>query len=667
MRLNLSPPGLSGSGFSPNRRTAWAADRLAGLFLVLLFALSALPLGANATTLEEKVIRAALADYVHGVTEEIANQEIGVEGVPVLLELLADPASPRRDNVMAFLAHLGGPEATRALLSFLEDPPAPVSAPEEDRALLLAPQALGGISSRGDSRALEALLAMTGHGSRGGVLSAAAARSGDPQRLRDDLLEMALRGLAYSRHPEARRRIAAVAEGRIVPAPNARSLARPAAGALALFDSLGSPETRSLPGSSGAIADGTSAEGFSSDLSSATESTQVLRDTVIDYANHPDHPNPMTDGVADQLLAEGSRRVGAGNFSGDVACCASCSRLEPGAVYGIPGDGLDIIDDSPELVAVLNDTSARMKVVRLINYCGYTGYNVLGCASGSYGAAVVRLSSVGREAVLWFHEYGHLAGLPHNSDTRYVMHGVNYETSNGVNQAECDAYRYPIWTSGAYVRDAGACGAALPGCGNSVCETGENCVVCPGDCPIGGPSCGNGICEARDGEDCLSCSQDCRGKQHGKSSSDYFCCGDGAGVNPLPCSDPLCSSSGSSCTDIPAPASCCGDLLCEGREDGLTCSIDCGAPPAPPACGDWVCNGNETACTCAGDCGAAPASESTCTDLIDNDCDGVIDCNDSDCNPGPACLCQALGAACSTGGDCCSGKCRGRAGARSCR
>jgi hypothetical protein len=475
---------------------------------------------------------------------------------------------------------------------------------------------------------------------------------------------MALRGLAYSRRPEARRRIAAVAEGRIVPAPNGRSLARAAAAAIALFDSPRSPETHSLPGSSGAIADGTAAEGFSSDLSGATESTLVIRDTVIDYANHPDHPSPMTDGLADQLLAEGTRRVGSGDFADDVACCASCSRRVPGATFGTSGDGLDMIDDSYELATVLSDPSARIKVVRLINYCGYPGYNVLGCSSASNGAAVVRLGDVGREAVLWFHEYGHNAGLGHNSDSRYIMHGVNYGTNNGVNQLECDAYRYPSSITGAYVWDAGACGAPIPGCGNSVCETGEDCVVCPGDCPIGGPRCGNGICEAGDGEDCLSCSQDCRGKQRGKSPSDYFCCGDGGGVNPLPCSDPLCSSSGSSCTDVPAPASCCGDLLCEGREDGNTCSIDCGAAPA---CGDWVCNGSETACTCAGDCGAAPASEIACTDLIDNDCDGAIDCKDSDCSPGPACLCQAQGAACSTDRDCCLGKCRGKAGARSCR
>jgi lysophospholipase L1-like esterase len=39
-------------------------------------------------------------------------------------------------------------------------------------------------------------------------------------------------------------------------------------------------------------------------------------------------------------------------------------------------------------------------------------------------------------------------------------------------------------------------------------------------------------------------------------------------------------------------------------------------------CGDGMCNAGEDACNCADDCGPAPASESRCSDLLDNDCDG---------------------------------------------
>jgi hypothetical protein len=62
-----------------------------------------------------------------------------------------------------------------------------------------------------------------------------------------------------------------------------------------------------------------------------------------------------------------------------------------------------------------------------------------------------------------------------------------------------------------------------------------------------GAVCGNGSCEAGDGEDCVSCPDDCNGVQTGKPS-DRFCCGGGGGDNPLTCSDALCTGS-VSCTD----------------------------------------------------------------------------------------------------------------------
>ena len=202
---------------------------------------------------------------------------------------------------------------------------------------------------------------------------------------------------------------------------------------------------------------------------------------------------------------------------------------------------------------------------------------------------------------------------------------------------------------------------------DGICEAGEDCGNCASDCISGsGASCGNGICEIADGEDCESCPQDCNGKLNGKPES-RFCCGGGAGPNPKSCTDPQCTASGWQCSGAPAPASCCGDGSCEGIESGGNCSIDCGAPPT---CGDGSCDPTESSCSCALDCGAPPSSELPfCSDGQDNDCDGVIDCGDSDCSAEPACVasCEPTGATCTSNDDCCEGRCRGKKGERICR
>jgi hypothetical protein len=145
------------------------------------------------------------------------------------------------------------------------------------------------------------------------------------------------------------------------------------------------------------------------------------------------------------------------------------------------------------------------------------------------------------------------------------------------------------------------------------------------DICFSGATCGNGLCEAGDGEDCVSCPDDCNGQQSGNPNN-RFCCGDGDGENPVDCTDERCTSGGFACTDDPV---CCGDGTCEGSEDGCCCEVDCGAPPANEIPG------------------------STCNDGLDNDCDGLIDCDDPDCP------CGGPGAACTVDCDCCSNQCKG--------
>jgi subtilisin-like proprotein convertase family protein len=218
-------------------------------------------------------------------------------------------------------------------------------------------------------------------------------------------------------------------------------------------------------------------------------------------------------------------------------------------------------------------------------------------------------------------------------------HIITARVIDSVNRTGCDSITVDV----------------LPVCNNNgICEAGEDCNNCPSDCISGGGEfCGNGICEPLSGEDCGSCPNDCAGKQGGKPSK-RFCCGDGAGENPVNCGDPRCSSEDYSCSDTPTGPFCCGDGFCRETEDSYNCEIDCGLPPF---CGDVTCGPGEDKCSCPDDCGTPPSMETDCSDGFDNDCDGFADCIDSDCTSESACQCLPRGELCTENSECCSYRC----------
>jgi hypothetical protein len=227
-------------------------------------------------------------------------------------------------------------------------------------------------------------------------------------------------------------------------------------------------------------------------------------------------------------------------------------------------------------------------------------------------------------------------------------------------------------------------------CTEDLCdlETGEcvniwpECGLDDGCCaPECGPedpdcTCGDGYCAgAVNGEDCDTCPQDCDSGQGGGTCGACF-----KGVCNGECNP---KKEGPDCADC-APSYCCGDGVCEGLEDSVSCEVDCGSPPA---CGDTHCDAAEDKCSCPDDCGSAPSTEADCSDGIDNDCDGptdcddpdcstdsaelscsngidddcdgYVDCDDSDCDTDSVCTCLPKGSGCDSNSDCCSNKCRG--------
>lgn len=187
---------------------------------------------------------------------------------------------------------------------------------------------------------------------------------------------------------------------------------------------------------------------------------------------------------------------------------------------------------------------------------------------------------------------------------------------------------------------------SVSGCNHDgVCDIGEDCITCASDClSIASVECGNAICETDSGEDCVSCPSDCRGRQNGNPQN-RFCCGDGDGENAVSCGDDRCHQGEVTCSDDPMTGACCGDLTCDLSEDACSCAVDCGMPElaeGPGSCADSVDNDCDGVMDCDDvDCGGAPACSlclsvtpergRRCRDNVDNDCDGLVDGLDPDC------------------------------------
>jgi hypothetical protein len=389
---------------------------------VLALLLLTIPIAAR-EDVEERVRSAVGRIYFHGIDAELAQREIGLEGVPSLLEMLDDPDCERRDNVVAFLTYLGGDETVPGLMRLIEFPPADVARPEEDRSLLMAPDALGRIATRGSVVALDALRRITDAPAGDGPIHRAVQRGRYPATMGSDLLERAVLGLALV-DPEQR---------------SGNPVNRVAA-------AVGIADIESNHGRS----DGPSAREI--------DTNDRGHGAALSFANHVDATNPMSEARLDTALASASATAGIEDFSADVACCITVGRGSAAQRFGSPGDGLAFVDSEQEIQAVLGDDTARVKVVRSISYCSGPGSNIIGCSFVPGGSmAVVRLSSASGEGLLWLHEYGHNTGLGHHPDPRYIMHAVYDGNNSALAQYECDTFHSPSRFASVVLEDLGEC------------------------------------------------------------------------------------------------------------------------------------------------------------------------------------------------------------------
>ena len=165
-------------------------------------------------------------------------------------------------------------------------------------------------------------------------------------------------------------------------------------------------------------------------------------------------------------------------------------------------------------------------------------------------------------------------------------------------------------------------------------------------------------------------------------------CDDGSLCTTDACVDELCDNQPACNDGDPCTVDSCdaGTGICsfpaDSCDDGDACTVDscvlgCANDPLDcgskqmcvdgncipiPCDGDGICETGEDCVSCPSDCAG---NESLCTDNVDNDCDGFVDCLDADCPMCPPC--GQKGEACTLDTDCCSNKCRGPEGGQTCK
>lgn len=199
---------------------------------------------------------------------------------------------------------------------------------------------------------------------------------------------------------------------------------------------------------------------------------------------------------------------------------------------------------------------------------------------------------------------------------------------------------------------------------NNACAAAESCVasVCT---PSGEVLCGDGVDNDGDGAtDCADSDCDTRscgeGCVCGGGVRRELSCGDGVdndGDGLVDCLDPDCAtlSCGAGCVCFNGGKSevNCSDGV-DNDGDGLTDCADVAADGTGDCPADRACKGAPNTSTCAaGQCQCSgvvnPPSETLCGDGVDNDCSGSTDCADINCNTlgcqpdgGLLCMCRGL-------------------------
>ena len=389
-------------------------------------------IGPAAPPQPEEVIPFVKELYFHGVPYDAARQ-FGPEAVPLLLDLLADPANELyATNIVVTLGFIGHPTARPGLLDYLTQTSGEVSL-AQFRGLRSVPYALAHLAHQGDAESLVFLLAA----------SDPAYWANNPlpwsyqsQSQAAELYQQTLLALGVSGLPQAQARLTELAaQGNLSTQAGDDTLQQ----ALALHQRVRqegmapvvSPDPN-LPAPP-ELQDSLEAQ--------APDSNSVGHLQTFVVGRHTAMGSVPSNAQVDALLLRASEIMQTADSSADIACCVALQRNGPVGTFNTT-DGF--INTRTELNALFNLNSYQVKVVPALDYCG--GYNpgIIGCAyiSSSKNMILEYLGDVTLDGILWAHEFGHNQGLYHPDppvSTR-IMNGSLSYFAKQMTQTECNAW-----------------------------------------------------------------------------------------------------------------------------------------------------------------------------------------------------------------------------------
>jgi len=148
----------------------------------------------------------------------------------------------------------------------------------------------------------------------------------------------------------------------------------------------------------------------------------------------------LSNADADRILADMGTVLQTADQSNDVATRVQFVRN--GDVQVLPAAVPASIQTAAQFTTLMGAGNG-VKVVRQILWCGSPGGSIIGCApvgNANVNLAVVRFTA-NQEGILWAHEYGHNAGLPHRTDDGNAIMFPSIATNRRVvNAAESTRY-----------------------------------------------------------------------------------------------------------------------------------------------------------------------------------------------------------------------------------